>query len=151
MLYINFYHLLLQEKQKENEWYQTKVSLKEISFNTRCKKEIPFKNIEKYENTLIALREKKLHQMYRSLTTYRVDEESEGRLTGLTWAFVALSLVFICILAYTGYKIRIFQMSISETKGEIDKEHSQLIEFQDEVIRLRKLKLMQSSIAEEQK
>ena len=42
-------------------------------------------------------------------------------------------------------------MSITETKLEIDKEHKQLIEFQDEVIRLRKLKLMQSTIVEEQK
>ena len=51
-------------------------------------------------------------------------------------------VIFVLVVIGLGFKIRQFNRSISETKVEIENERMKLVEQQDEVIRLRKLKLM---------
>ena len=71
-----------------------------------------------------------------------MDEDSEKQLRSLTTIFVIMIILFILVVIALGYKIKQFNKSISETKVEIENERKKLVEQQDEVIRLRKLKLM---------
>lgn len=71
-----------------------------------------------------------------------MDEDSEKQLRSLTTTFILMIVIFVLVVIGLGYKIRQFNRSISETKVEIENERMKLVEQQDEVIRLRKLKLM---------
>ena len=79
---------------------------------------------------------------YVTITQYRVDEDSEKQLRSLTTTFILMIVIFVLVVIGLGFKIRQFNRSISETKFEIENERMKLVEQQDEVIRLRKLKLM---------
>ena len=56
--------------------------------------------------------------------------------------FILMIVIFVIVVIGLGFKIRQFNKSITETKVEIENERVKLVEQQDEVIRLRKLKLM---------
>lgn len=84
------------------------------------------------------------------MTQYRVDEDSEKQLYSLRKMFILMVVIFVVVVMGLGYKIRQFNKSINETKIEIQDERMKLVQQQDEVIRLRKLKLMRvQEIAEQ--
>ena len=91
---------------------------------------------------MAAFREGRLLSEYISVTQYRVDEDSEKQLSSLRTTFIIMVIVFVLVVLGLGYKIRQFNKSINETKIEIQDERIKLVQHQDEVIRLRKLKLM---------
>lgn len=99
---------------------------------------------------MAAFREGRLLNEYISITQYRVDEDSEKQLKSLRTTFILMIIIFIFVVLGLGYKIRQFNKSISETKVEIQDERMKLVEHQDEVIRLRKLKLMRVQEISEQ-
>jgi hypothetical protein len=89
----------------------------------------------------LAIRDGSLRTEYRTISTYRVDEESEKKLTSLKAGIGLTVVLFSLILLGCLYKIRQYSKSIIETKQDILRERGQLIQYQDEVIKLRQIKL----------
>ena len=58
-------------------------------------------------------------QEYKTVNTYRVDQQSEKSLDKLRVSFVIMIVVFVIIILLLGVKIRIFVKSIQESKKEI--------------------------------
>lgn len=123
-------------------WDSALITLDSLSIASKCSNPIKHSQIQKYKNTLAAFREGSLLSEYVTITQYRVDEDSEKQLKSLRTTFILMILVFIGVVVGLGWKIRQFNKSILETKVEIEAERMKLVEQQDEVVRLRKLKLM---------
>ena len=58
-------------------WYSAKIMLESLKVKTECLNPIAISDVQKYTNTLLALREGSLASEYQSLTLYRQDAESE--------------------------------------------------------------------------
>lgn len=58
-------------------------------------------------------------QEYKSVTTYRVDQQSEKSLDKLRISFIIMIVLFVVIILLLAVKIRIFVKSIGESKKEI--------------------------------
>ena len=104
--------------------------------------------MEKYQATILALRARVLAPRYRTTVEYEVGGDSASP-AGIHAAFVFLILGFIGVVAYTGWKIKLFRRRIIDDKVQMETEKEQLVGYQEEVIRLRRLKLIQASIEEE--
>ena len=129
------------EVKNSEKWHQAKVALTKVTVETKCRKAITYSLMEKYQATILALRARVLAPRYRTTVEYEVGGDSASP-AGIYAAFVFLILVFIGVVVYTGWKIKLFNRRILDDKVEIEKEKGQLVGYQDEVIRLRKLKLI---------
>lgn len=135
---------------KGRKWTEARITARDIRMVTRCRNEIKKVTMQKYWNTLVALRDGVLSRQYKTVTPYRVDEESEKRLGGIRVAFIIMILVFIATVLFVGYKIRQFNKSIFQTKIDIQNEKNKLTEYHAEILRLRELKHLRMNIIEEQ-
>lgn len=122
-------------------WQQAKIALTEVAVETKCREPITYSMMEKYQATILALRAGVLAPRYRTTVEYEVGGDSASP-AGIHAAFVFLILAFIGVVAYTGWKIKFFRRRIIDDKVQIEKEKDMLVGYQDEVIRLRRLKLI---------
>ena len=73
---------------------------------TQCEKPIEIKDIQKYKNTIAALRSGVLKTEYIKINSYRTDEESEARVGTLEVILPIMILFFLIILVLCFWKIR---------------------------------------------
>jgi len=100
--------------------------------------------IPKYQATLTALRSGKLLSEYVNIKEYRIDEESERRVGTLQTVLPILIIGTILVCLALVWKIRQYNRSIIKTKALIVEAQATLAQNQEEVIRLRRLKLLRS-------
>ena len=138
------------EGMPDQKWKEARITAGHIRMDTICRNEIKKASMQKYWNTLVALRDGVLSQQYKTVTPYRVDEESERRLGGIRIAFIIMIIVFIATVLGTGFQIRRYNKSIFQTKIDIQNEKTKLSEYHAEILRLRELKHLRMNIIEEQ-
>ena len=107
--------------------------------------------MEKYEATLLALRDGSLHPRYKTIIEYEAAVEEQSSQAGVYVGLVFFILGFMALVGYTGWKIRYYHKRILDDNTMMEKEKGKLVGYQDEVIRLRKIKLMQTSLADKKK
>ena len=78
--------------------------------------------MQKYRNTLIAIREGTLSQEYKKTTKYRIDLDSEKKVKSLNTTFVIVLIVFLLLTFVLLYKIRQFRTSIIDSRLAIVEE-----------------------------
>lgn len=94
-----------------------------VTVETKCQNEITYSTMEKYQATILALRTRVLAPIYRTTVEYEVGRDAASP-AGIHAAFVFLILVFVGVVAYTGWKIKFFRRRIIDDKVEIEKEKS---------------------------
>ena len=132
-------------------WFSAKIMLESLTVKTECSNPIAISDAQKYTNTLLALREGSLKSEYQSITLYREDAQSEKRVDKINTAFPIMISVWIILVAVCLWKIRQFSNSLKETKVQIENERAILTRSQEDVLRLRKLKLMRNQMLEQER
>ena len=132
-------------------WFSAKIMLESLTVKTECSSPIAISDAQKYTNTLLALREGSLKSEYQSITLYREDAQSEKRVDKINTAFPIMISVWIILVAVCLWKIRQFSNSLKETKVQIENERAILTRSQEDVLRLRKLKLMRNQMLEQER
>ena len=70
-----------------------------------------------------------------------MEPEEEASAAGIYVGLVFFILGFVAIVAYVGWKIKFYRRRIIDDKETLEKEKGKLVGYQDEVIRLRQMKL----------
>ena len=83
-----------------------------------------------------------MRQDYIKMIEYRTDIKSEERVGTLNIILPVSIFLFLVIFLGLGWKIKQYKKSIKDTKEMIAQQKKSLIQKQDEVLRLRRLKLL---------
>jgi hypothetical protein len=81
---------------------------------------------------------------YVNVKEYRIDAESERRVGTLQTVLPLLIIGTVLICLFLAWKIRQYNRSIVSTKALITEAQAALTQNQEEVIRLRRLKMLRA-------
>ena len=135
---------------RQGEWVDSRIKVSDVSVLARCKEPLKLSEIEIYQNTVSALRKQELLTEYFRVTTYRVDLESEGRVTSLNIAIPLVVVVFLIAILGCCWKIHQYHRSMGATKIQMEQLRIEIGQHREEATRLRGLKLQRRRRVEEQ-
>lgn len=104
----------------QGPWKDALVEISGIKMASQCQTPIGIKDLDKYYKTLIALRKGDLKQDYITIVEYRTDIASEERVRSLSIVLPVSIAIFLIIIVVSFCKIKQYNLSIIETKREIE-------------------------------
>ena len=134
------------QQTKIGPWYQARIQISDLQVNYKCMNPIAMENIQKYENSLTALRQGTLVNQYQTITSYRIDEESEKRVKSINTAWPIMIIVWIILMNICFIKIYRYRQSIKNTENELKEEKLLLEDNHKKVLDLRRLKLWRNEM-----
>lgn len=112
---------------RQGEWVDSSIKVADVSVLSRCKEPLSLSQIEIYQNTVSALRKQELLSEYFRVTTYRVDLESESRVTSLNIAIPLVVVAFLLAILGCCWKIHQYHRSMGATKIQMDQLRIEII------------------------
>ena len=106
----------------QGPWSSAEITIKNVEVEATWKMPLSLVDIPKYRATQAALRSGEIKQQYTRVIEYRVDEESEAKVSALSTALPIIIIVFLILVLACLWKIRHYFRSIRETKNQIIEE-----------------------------
>ena len=102
--------------QSKKPWYWSQIKIEDFQAKAICDNPIYNSDLQKYQATLLALRSNKIKERYNKVTNYRIDSESEKRVGKYNIWLPIVITVWLCTMAFCGYKLYKFKKNIKELK-----------------------------------
>ena len=109
-----------ESPQASRQWYWSQLTFENFKVQSICENPINTNDIQKYENTILALQSGKIKERYNKVTEYRIDSESEERVKNYnTWMPITITF-WSCVMIFCSYKLYRFRKNILTLKFEIN-------------------------------